>query len=181
MSEFSNFRTTAEARAASVIHESRTFIESTNFNEIPSLSEAEDLAAEIRGNFAADVINLVLVESLVEQNGWRLRYRPMSNNPSLIQALLMPTMEDHLFSMVVSADLLKGEDASDVAAFLIGHEIAHTFFYNTTIRPARSRLTLGPLGRERDRRRSNEEGFCDHFSLHLTGVELPRDYPKFTP
>jgi hypothetical protein len=174
MTEVTNFRTTIEERTSAIINESKTLMESIRFDSLPPLVVAEELAVKIRGNFSLNATSIIIAESLVEQNNWRLSYRRMTYSPkkSPINALLMPTKQDHQFAFVIDSDCLKTIRADDIAAWLIAHELGHTFLFDRTVRPPRPtiRLPLLPSGEDQVTA-SKIEHFCDHFSLHLTGFE----------
>ena len=172
------YRTTTAERARAFQSESRSLMESVTFVQVPPISRAEELAEQLRQNFTSDASGLVVAESIVELNGWDLTYRRMhyEASKSEINALLIPSETKRQFSLVVDSDCLQGDDADEVAAGLVGHEVGHVFFFNRALRGTRAPRPTMPLhylpSEEEREKGAKIERFCDHFSLHLTGFDL---------
>lgn len=113
----------------------------------------EDLAAEVRA-WCDSGTAAVRPQEILEQRGWRLRRSPLRSGSRGADAFLIPNPRSQ-FTVVVDSETV-GPASSARAAFLIAHEIGHSFFYDEETPP-----------RRRVRAHDDEEIFCDQFALAL--------------
>lgn len=127
------------------------------YREPPAPEHGRELAMELIEKVSPALGGLVVAKMVLEQEGWGLSYASESLENSSIQSLLIPLLRGGFTVAINKHKLPDNPDARlRQEAFLVGHEIAHSFFYvERTGQPPR-RIVSKQASRA-------EEEFCDEF------------------
>jgi hypothetical protein len=178
MLRWREFKTTSEERQAAPLL-GETLELGTHYNKLPSLEVAEKHAVELRTRFIQEASPIAIAETILEQNNVGIFYRSYSagavhpsryprSELSAARAFLIPDGGEERFTISINTDWsgryrqTYGDELDGYAA-VIGHEVGHLFFFTATGLP-RPRISL----------ENNKllESWCNHFSLHLTGIDI---------
>jgi hypothetical protein len=125
--------------------------------KVPSCSVAHELAAQVRSTVGASARERLDIEAVVEAGGFVVDDVRMNATSGGCRGLLQPALR-HGFRICVDPSPLSGGARRRRRAFVIAHEIGHSFFYDR----ARQRPTrLQPAGSRA------EERFCNQFARAL--------------
>jgi hypothetical protein len=130
---------------------------SVKYVTAPSPEIGRRLGEEVIRNAPSRIGGLAVAKTILDQQGWRLRYSRTFPEKSTVESLLIP-LRTGGFSVVLNP-LRLPDDADERTrheAFLLGHEIAHSFFYTDEPGVLPHRIS-GQLATP------EEESFCDEF------------------
>ncbi|MEO5498885.1 MAG: hypothetical protein ABIR46_00080 [Candidatus Saccharimonadales bacterium] len=124
---------------------------------VPSVERGHELAAAILDKIPPRIGGLAIAKTILDQQQWNLRYRDSFPLSSTLESLLVPLLHGG-FTVVLNTRRFPADpqESKHREAFLIGHEIAHSFFYSE--KPGKiPRRIFGALSTP------EEEYFCDAF------------------
>lgn len=125
----------------------------------PAPEQGRELALELIEKVSPPLGGLAIAKMVVEQEGWRIGYFQTGPNGSNLRALLVPLLKGG-FTISINERMLPhdAEKRLRQEAFLVGHEIAHSFFYHLPSDQVPRRIGGRWASHE-------EELFCDEFGL----------------
>ena len=134
-----------------------TLLPPIKFVTAPSPEIGRQLSEEILRTAPQNIGGLAILKIIIDQKGWKISRNPTFSAESKMQALLVPLLRGG-FSVVLNTSSLPNspEEAERQETFLIGHEIAHSFFYKDA--PGTIPHRIGSKQTSQD-----EEAFCDEF------------------